>query len=82
MNMYKQSIMKTSKFIVYIEQDEDGVFIGTIPNLPNCHAQGDTKEEMLANLEEVAYLTIRNSDNKDYEPMKFIGTYNLELNNA
>jgi hypothetical protein len=37
---------------------------------------------MLANLEEVAYLTIRNSDNKDYEPMKFIGTYNLELNNA
>ncbi len=34
---------------VLIEQDEDGIFIGSIPTIPGCHAQGDTEEEMLKN---------------------------------
>ena len=54
--------MKNTPYIAYIEQDEDGVFIGSIPSVPSCHAQGNTEEEMLANLQEVLALCVRNTD--------------------
>ncbi|MEK7528670.1 MAG: type II toxin-antitoxin system HicB family antitoxin [Patescibacteria group bacterium] len=51
---------RNMNFVVYIEQDEDGVFVGSIPSIPGCHAQGDTQEEMLENLDEVTRLCLRN----------------------
>ncbi len=72
--------MKTSQFTVYIEQDEDGVFVGSIPNLPNCHAQGSTQEEMLKNLSEVAQLCLRNT--QELNSTQFIGIQNIELTHA
>lgn len=55
---------KKNQFIVYIEQDEDGVYVGSVPSIPCCHAQGDTQEEMLKNLTEVGKLCLRNSADK------------------
>jgi predicted RNase H-like HicB family nuclease len=37
---------------VVIERDEDGGFIASVPALPGCHTQGDTLEELLANVKE------------------------------
>ncbi|EPR39808.1 putative protein family UPF0150 [Desulfovibrio sp. X2] len=45
-------------FRVIIEQDEDGLFIGSVPELPGCHAQGTTREELLANVREAAALCL------------------------
>ncbi|EKD93898.1 MAG: hypothetical protein ACD_28C00034G0010 [uncultured bacterium] len=39
--------MKRAQFTVYIEQDEDGIFIGSMPAIPSCHAEGKTQVEML-----------------------------------
>lgn len=33
------------EYTVVIEQDEDGVFIATVPALPGCNSFGDTEEE-------------------------------------
>lgn len=74
--------MTTKQFTVYIEQDEDGVFIGSIPSIPACHAEGKTQEEMLQNLLEVAKLCLRNVDKKDIQKTKFIGIQNLDLSYA
>ena len=74
--------MKKTQFIVYIEQDEDGVFIGSVPVVPGCHAQGDTQEEMLRSLREVLGLCLRNMETEDLGDTKFIGIQNLELSNA
>lgn len=52
--------MKNQLFTVYIEQDEDGVFIGSVPSLSGCHAQGKTQEEMFINLRQVIKLCLRN----------------------
>lgn len=71
--------MKTSQFVVYIEQDEDGVFVGSIPSIANCHAQGDTQEEMFKNLQEVLTLCLRNMKKNSYSPMKFIGIQNINI---
>lgn len=74
--------MKNLHFIVYIERDEDGVFIGSIPSVPSCYAQGPTQEEMLANLQEVLRLCLRNTDNHDLKNTKFVGIQNLEISHA
>lgn len=74
--------MKPSSFAVYIEQDEDGVFIGSVPSIPGCHAQGDTEEEMLRNLEEVVKLCLRNIDRESIEKTKFVGIHNLDVASA
>lgn len=74
--------MDHKSYTAYIEQDEDGVFIGSIPSIPSCHAQGDTEQEMLKNLEEVLKLCLRNTDRKSLEKTKFVGIHNVEVVNA
>lgn len=74
--------MKTAQFTVYIEQDEDGMFIGSIPAIPSCHAEGKTQEKMLKNLAEVLQLCLRNVDKKDLMKTRFVGIQNLEFSHA
>jgi len=74
--------MKTRQFTVYIEQDEDGIYIGSVPGIPSCHAQGNSQEEMLQNLIEVIKLCLRNNDNKIIEKTRFVGIQNLEVVHA
>lgn len=40
------------KYRVYLEQDEDGVFIASCPALPGCVSQGPTRVEATENLRE------------------------------
>ena len=40
------------KFLVTIEEDEDGLFAVECPSLPGCLSQGATRQEALANIEE------------------------------
>jgi antitoxin HicB len=46
------------KYRVYLEPDEDGVFVATCPSLPGCISQGNTRAEALPNIREAieAYL--------------------------
>ena len=74
--------MKKSPFVAYIEQDEDGMFIGTIPTIPSCYAEGRSQKEMLNNLQEVLKLCLRNTDLKEIEKSKFVGIQNLEITYA
>jgi antitoxin HicB len=40
------------KFRVLIEQDEDGVFVATVPELPGCISQGKTRNEAIYNIKD------------------------------
>ena len=40
------------KYRVNITQDEDGVFIAEVPNLPGCLSQGTTRLEAVDNIKE------------------------------
>ena len=40
------------KFMVIIEQDEDGCFAAHCPTLPGCMSQGKTREEAQVNMKE------------------------------
>lgn len=74
--------MKSLHFTAYIERDEDGVFIGSIPSIPSCYAQGKTQEEMLKNLHKVLRLCLRNAKPESFENTKFVGIQSLEISYA
>lgn len=69
--------MKNIIYTVYIEQDEDGMFVGSIPSVPSCHAEGETQEKMLKNLQEVLKLCLRNADKRELAKTRFVGIQNL-----
>jgi len=40
------------KYRVYLEPDQEGVFVATCPALPGCICQGQTRTEATANIRE------------------------------
>ena len=49
-------------FHLRVERDEDGVFVGTVPELPGCVSQGETEAEILAHMEEAILLYLETRD--------------------
>jgi len=49
----KNKIMKNREFYVVIERDEDGIYIGEVPQLKACYSQGKTIDELIQNIREV-----------------------------
>ncbi len=45
-------------FYVVIERDEDGFFVGEVPQLRACYSQGRTLDELMANIREVIELSL------------------------
>ena len=52
-------------FYVVIERDEDGIFVGEVPQLPGCYSQGQTIDELMANMREVVELCLEESSESD-----------------
>ena len=50
--------MKQQDFYVIIERDEDGMYIGEVPQLPACYSQGETIDQLMANMREVIALCL------------------------
>jgi predicted RNase H-like HicB family nuclease len=40
------------KYTVILEREADGGFVASVPVLPGCVSQGDTREEALSNIRE------------------------------
>jgi len=46
------------EFTVVIEKDEDGYFIGTVPQLKGCHTQAKSLDELMARIKEATLLCL------------------------
>ena len=46
------------EFYVIIERDEDGYYVGEVPQLRACYSQGRTLDELMANMREVIELCL------------------------
>lgn len=50
--------VKELQFKVLIEQDEDGVYVASVPELPGCYTQGKTLEEVRERIKEAIELVL------------------------
>ncbi|HEY7242387.1 MAG TPA: type II toxin-antitoxin system HicB family antitoxin [Xanthobacteraceae bacterium] len=46
------------RYTVVLEQEEDGGYVASVPALPGCVSQGDTRAEALNNIREAIELYI------------------------
>ena len=67
------------EFYVWVEQDEDGFYIGEVPQLPACYAQGSTLDELLSNIREVIALCIEEQDSVPEPFPVFVGVQKVTV---
>jgi len=65
-------------FTVLVEQDEDGVYVARVPDIPGCHTQGKTVGQAMERIREAIQVCLE-ADVEDIHPMKFIGVQQLEV---
>ncbi len=63
--------MKKKEFYVVIERDEDGIYVGEVPQLKACYSQGETIDELLQNIREVIELCLEELEEES--TTEFIG---------
>ena len=64
------------EFDVVLLEDETGGYIAIVPALPGCHTQGDTLEELMANVKEAIDLymeTLTDQEKRDLLRQKVVG---------
>lgn len=64
-------------FTAIIEQDEDGMYVGRVPQLRGCVTQGKTIDELVERLKDAVRLYI--NENSEIEMSKFIGTQQIQV---
>jgi predicted RNase H-like HicB family nuclease len=59
------------EFYVVIERDEDGFYVGEVPQLRACYSQGRTIDELMTNIRDVIEMCL--DVDPEYSPIEFIG---------
>lgn len=70
------SRLKTRRFTVVIEQDQDGYYVASVPSLPSCYTQARTLEELAPRIREVIALCLAE---QEAPPMKFVALQQVEV---
>jgi predicted RNase H-like HicB family nuclease len=71
--------METQKdFNVFIEQDEDGIYIAKVPEIEGCHTQGKTLKEAMERIREAIEVCLE-ADKEEINPMRFIGMQRITI---
>jgi len=71
------------KFHVLIEQDEDGGYIGKVPELQGCLSQGETLDELMKNIKEAIELCLEvekeGKETISERDIKFVGVQEITV---
>jgi len=67
------------EFYVVVERDEDGFFVGEVPQLRGCYTQGRTMDELLDNIKEVIQLCLEEDPEVAEELPEFVGVQKVVL---
>jgi len=70
--------MKKYHFPVVIEQDEDGWFVGLVPDLKGCHSQAKTLPQLEKRIREAIKLCLSVEKGKIAQN-RFVGVHQLEI---
>ncbi len=62
-----------SEFSVIIEQDSEGYFVASVPELRGCHTQAKSLDQLIERIKEAIKLCLEVEKEKPYIPSRFIG---------
>jgi predicted RNase H-like HicB family nuclease len=68
------------EFTIVIEQDEDDIYVASVPELEGCHTQARTLDELKERIKEAIELYLEvESDLIDDVPLEFVGIQKVEV---
>lgn len=65
------------EYTVIVERGEDGLLIGSVPQLVGCHTQGRTLDELMERMREAIELVLEEAG--DVESVEFIGVHRIAV---
>ena len=66
------------KFNIIIEQDEEGWLVSEVVELPGCHTQAKTLDELIKRTKEAIYLCLKHQKKVEGKG-KFLGIQQIEV---
>ena len=66
------------QFDVVIERDEDGYYVASVPQLPGCHTQARSLDEVMERIQEAIALCV-DVRGEDPPSLEFIGIQRLTI---
>jgi predicted RNase H-like HicB family nuclease len=81
LNLRRQRKTKMKKeFTIVIEQDEDGMYVASVPELEGCHTQAKTLDELQERIKEAIQLYLEvESGLAEEVPLAFVGIQKVEV---
>jgi predicted RNase H-like HicB family nuclease len=67
------------KFSVLVERDEDGYYIASVPELPGCHTQARTLDELTGRVREAIELYLETEGTKAEGKVELVGVQFVEV---
>ena len=64
-------------FYMLVERDEDGFFVGEVPQLKACYSQGRTLDELTQNIKEVIVMCLEEEEIE--ETSEFVGIQKVTI---
>jgi predicted RNase H-like HicB family nuclease len=66
-------------YYMVVERDEDGWYVGSIPELPGCHTQGKTIEELAERMREAISLCVGETGEFEVNSSEFVGVHRVSV---
>jgi predicted RNase H-like HicB family nuclease len=67
------------KFAVVVEKDEDGYYVASVPELPGCHTQAKTLDELMRRIREAIGVYLEVEGVKAAEGVELVGLQFVEV---
>ncbi len=71
--------MKRQEFYVVVEKDEDGLFVGEVPQLTACYSQGETLDELMENMKDIICLCLEHDERNVDDFPEFVGVQRITV---
>ena len=76
---YFESKCRPVKFSVLVEKDEDEYYLASVPELPGCHTQARTLDELTSRVKEAIELYLETEGTKAEAKIELIGVQFIEV---